>query len=196
MYHGKYQKPAAAKTGRRKPGILIISLVLLFTMVIGGTAAYLKGTTNSVENTFKPGSVEISIDEKTTHSTKSNITFVNTKTATAIPVYIRATLVIFWTDVINGEEQIIAPPANCSVTGGDPANGWFKVGDIYYYPDAVDPGEATAVMADVITVNIPEGSTVKCYIDVRAESIQTQPETVVSRVWTDVKVSDGKLQAS
>ena len=195
MYQGKHQKPAAGKKGK-KAVLLILCLVLLLVAAIGGTVAYLKGTAEPIENTFQAGDVKITIDEETTPNTKSHITFTNPKTDTAVPVYVRATLVVYWTDLINGTEQVIAPPANCSVTGGESANGWFLVGDIYYYPHVLAPGETTAVMADVITVEIPEGSTVKCYIDVRAEAIQAQPDTVVSRAWTDVKVSNGSLQAS
>lgn len=196
MYSGKYRKSAAPKAGRKKSVILILCVVILLAAVIGGTAAFLKGAAEPVENTFRSGTVEISIDESKSDNTKANITFTNVKTDTAISAYVRATLVISWTDVIDGTEVVIAPPANCSVTGGDPANGWFKVGDIYYYPHALDPGETTTVMADTITVNIPEGSTVKCHIDVRVEGIQAQPDAAVSRAWTDVKVSNGKLQAA
>lgn len=196
MYNGKYQKSAASKAGRKKSVILIISLVILLAAVIGGTAAFLKGAAEPVENTFRSGTVEIAIGESKSDNTKSDITFTNLKTDTTVSAYVRATLVISWTDVIDGTEVVIAPPANCSVTGGDPANGWFKVGDIYYYPHVVDPGETTTVMADTITVNIPEGSTVKCRIDVHVEGIQSQPDAAVSRAWADVKVSNGKLQAA
>ena len=44
-----------------------------------------------------------------------------------------------------------------------------------------------------ITVTIPEGSTAKCYIDVRAEAIQAEPKTAVETAWTDVEVVDGRL---
>lgn len=195
MYKGKYRMSASTKKRKKKPAILIISLVLLFAAVIGGTVAYLMDSTDPVENTFTPGDIKITIVEKTTENTKSDITLTNPETNNAVPVYIRATLAVYWTDIINGEEQVIAPPADCSVTGGDPLNEWFKVGDIYYYPDVVNPGVTTPELATDLVVSIPSGSTVKCYIDVRAEAIQAEPESVVSQVWTDITVVDGRLRA-
>lgn len=195
MYHGKHHSGARPIIGK-KPGILIISLVLLAAVVVGGTVALLFDSTDAVTNTFSPVDVEIKINENKTATTKSNITITNVETDAAVPVYVRATLVIYWKDTINGKEQIIPKPAGASVTTPAAQSGWFMVGDIYYYESPLNPDSTTSVMTDVITVTVPAGSTAKCYIDVRAEAIQAQPAAAVEDAWKDVDVNaDGKLVA-
>lgn len=188
MYHGKHHSGARPIIGK-KPVILIISLVLLAAVVVGGTVALLLDSTDAVINTFSPVDVEIKIDETKTETTKSNITITNVKTDAAIPVYVRATLVMYWKDTINGVEQIIPMPAGASVSTPAAQSGWFKVGDIYYYASPLDPGSTTSVMTNVITVSVPEGSTAECHIDVRAEAIQAQPAAAVEDAWPDVDVN-------
>lgn len=203
MYSGQYQKPVRKRKTRKKPGILIVSLVLLLAVVVGGSVAFLQDTTNQVENTFTPAKVEIDPTESTesldeegyTEYTKSQISFSNPKDDDAVPVYIRATLVVYWSDMINGEEQVIPKPAGATITGGTVlGTDWFQVGDIYYYGNQVGPGASTSVMLDTITVTIPDGSTAKCYIDVRAEAIQATPTTAVEEAWQDINVSGSTLE--
>lgn len=190
MRKGKYLKHK-----KRKPVILIVCLVLLLVAAVGGTVAYLQATSDKVTNTFTPAEVEITPTEVVDHTTntKKNIQFKNDST---VPVYIRATLVIYWTDTINGTEQTIAPPAANLVSVGSVKDGWFRVGDIYYCCAPVAPGDSTGVMLEPITVTLPDGSTAQCHIDVRSEAIQAEPESVVKAAWLDVDVDpDGKLAA-
>lgn len=193
MYHGKYTNPKPVRRARRRksPSLLLISLVLLLCIAVGGSAAFLIDITGRVENTFTPAQVEIDPTESTTPDSKSNIRFQNSG---SVPVYIRATLVIYWEDTINGETAVIAQPAGGSVeVGALLDNGWFQVGDIYYYESAVAPGGWTEKMLSEISVNVPTGSTAKCRIDVRAEAIQADPSNAVEDAWADVDVSGGKL---
>lgn len=183
--------------GKKKNVILIISLALLLAATIGGTAAYLLAATERVTNTFRPAEVTVTINEDKTATTKSNISFTNPQTEKAVPVYIRATLVINWTDTVNGTEAVIAPPADSSVTLGSLLNGWFQVGDIYYYPGVIAPGGSTPVLMNPITVTLPDGSTAKCHIDIHAEAIQADPAAAVEEAWLDVNVnSSGDLVAA
>ena len=195
MSRGNFQRPGKKN---KKPIILILSLVLLLAAV-GGTAAFLKAASNSVTNTFVPGEVEITPGEKKTDTTKSDITFTNSG---SVPVYVRATLVIYWTDrfdvtddgVDNPTEQIIPMPAGAAITDGAVQTGWFQIGDIYYFAEPVAPGEKTSVMLDTITVTLPDGSTAQCHIDVQAEAIQAEPTSMVTEAWNDVIVVGGLLE--
>ena len=191
MREAKYLKLIAKKN---RTAILFISLVLLLAVAVGGTVAYLRATSGSLTNTFIPAEVTITPNEDVTEDTKSNISFTNEGN---IPVYVRATLVIYWTDTINGLEQTIAPPASSNVSIGavNENEGWFKVGDIYYYSEPVAAGESTAVMLEPIVVTLPDGSSAQCHIDVRAEAIQAIPASVVENAWADVNVSNGMLVA-
>ena len=191
MYHGKYLKPKPVRSAKRN-GLLLISLVLLLTITVGGSIAFLIDITNQVENTFTPAQVSIDPTEATTPDSKSDIRFQNSGD---VPVYVRATLVIYWTDTIDGVEQIIAQPSGASVSDRELLNnGWFVIGDIYYYNLPVASGDSTETMLDKITVVVPEGCSATCHIDVRAEAIQADPSTAVENAWTDVDVENGKLK--
>lgn len=180
-------------TAKRNAAILILSLVLLAGTAAGGTFAYLRTASGGVTNTFSAAKVSVDIQETKTDTTKSDITFKNTGT---IPVYIRATLVIYWTDTIDGSSAVIPPPAGSTVNIGEPLNnGWFRVGDIYYYADPVAPGSVTGIMLDPITVTIPEGSSAQCHIDIQAEAIQAEPSSAAESAWPGIKVSGGQLAA-
>lgn len=185
----------------KKSVVLILSLIVALALAVGATVAYLQATTNSVINTFTPAEVKIEINESKDETTKSNISFTNSGN---VPVYIRATLVINWTDtfdmtddnVDNPTEQIIPKPALAEINGGTVlGTDWFNVGDIYYYSKPVAPGASTSVMLNPITVTLPDGSTAKCKIDVRAEAIQAEPTSAVEDAWDDVDVVSGELIA-
>ena len=89
--------------------------------------------------------------------------------------------------------MVIAQPEGAYVIIGAPinGNGWFRVGDIFYYSRPVPPGETTLVMNETNTVVLPEGSTARCHIDVRAEAIQSVPASAVEEAWKDVDVDSG-----
>ena len=190
MSKGKYQNRATRV--HKRPGILFISLVMLLVVIVGGSMAFLQDATNKVENTFTPAQVTIDPTESVNEDTKSNIKFTNTGN---VPVYIRATLVIYWTDVIDGESQVIAQPTGANVEIGAVQSGWTKNGDIYYYDSPVKPNESTGVMLDPITVTVPTGSTAQCHIDVRAEAIQADGlgsgVTTAQEAWAAAKAVQG-----
>lgn len=199
MYKGKYQKSAVTMHRRKRPGILIIALVLLFAVIVGGTAAYLLDSTGEVTNTFTPADVKVTVDEKRDGNTKSNIRFTNPQDTDAVPVYIRATLVIYWEDK---DGNLVPEPDGGDVQIGsvNEADGWFEINGIYYYSNKVVPGAQTPNMLNAeisvpgsdpevtaeVVVSTVAGYT--CYIDIRAEAIQAEPETVVTAAWKDVEV--------
>lgn len=206
MYEGKYRSSGSHKRSKKKPAILIVALVLLLVVMVGGTVAFLRAASDQVTNVFTPGEVKVNINEKTTSTTKSDISFTNPdkdengNPIDTVPVYIRATLAIYWTDafdltddgVNNPTQEIIQKPAGdqYKVTVGSvlEENGWFEVDGVYYYALPVEPGSSTLVMLDTIYVTLPENSTVQCHIDVHAEAIQAEPESVVEAAWQDVEV--------
>ncbi len=193
MYVGKHQN---SKKFNRKALILIISLVFVFLAAAGGTLAFMAINTDNVDNSFIPAEVVVSVNEDTTENTKSNISFTIQNSERAIPSYVRATLVTYWTDTIDGNVVKIAQPVGASAPHGSLLNnGWFRVDDIYYYEKAIEPGKSTLVLMDTIVVTLPDGSTAQCHIDVHAEAIQAEPAAAVEDAWKDVDVVNGKLVA-
>ena len=162
MYQGKYR--SSGKQAKKRSRVLLISLVMLAVISIGGTLAYLMTGTGAVTNTFTPAKVEITPGEDKTDNSKSNIQF---KNSGDVPVYIRATLVIYWKD---SEGKIVPQPDGGEVKGGTVQNGWTLDGEIYYYDSRVSPEDSTGIMLSPIEVTCPDGYT--CHIDVRAEAIQ------------------------
>ena len=164
MCRCKHETPQSRRT--KKPAILIVSLVLLLVAAVGGTVAYLQTISDQVTNTFTPAEVKIDPYEETTPTSKSNIKFQNTGD---VPVYIRATLAIYWKD---DEGNIVPKPSDGKVEGGSVQDGWTQDGHIFYYNPKVAPGKWTDPMLSTITVTYPDGYT--CYIDVHAEAIQAE----------------------
>ena len=168
--------------------VLLASLVLIFGIAIGTTVAYLMDIAETVENTFIPAKVKIAIQETTTATQKSEIYFTNPKTDEAVDAYIRANLVIYWTDVIEGKEVIVPAPTNFGVTGGTSlGDNWLYSANsgIYYYTKPVAPGGQTTMMLKdaLVVTEIPENSSLKCHIEVHAEAIQANPSSVVVDEW-------------
>ena len=188
MYRGKFLHSAAKSKKRKRPVLLIACIVLVVLVTAGSTLAYIMTSTNQVENTFTPANVTVSIDETKTANTKSNITITNNKTDRAVTAYVRATLEIYWTDTIDGQSVVIAPPAGAAVSVGNVLSGWFQVGEIYYYTAPVAPGASTTAMLGTITVTVPDGSTAQCHVDIHAEGIQAEPSSAVESAWMDVDV--------
>lgn len=197
MYKGRHQSPrhAAPRYRKRrsvKPFVVFVSVLMLLVVAAVGTMAFIQDNTTSVENVFNPSEVNVAINESTTANTKSDISFTNTKTDEDISAYIRASLVVYWKDTIEGKgEVIIAQPEGASVSIGAAASNWFRVGDIFYYALPVPPGGTTSVMNAPNVVTLPKGSTAKCIIEVRAEAIQAIPTSTVEEAWLDVNVGSG-----
>lgn len=166
MKNGAFLSASPRGKVSKKTFVLLISLVLLLTVAISGTVAFLADNTGEVENIFTSAEVTVGIDETLGDNTKSGIKFQNTGD---VPAYIRATFVINWT---NSENQIVPAPANGSVVVSPAGNdgNWVLDGDIYYYTPSVPVGGWTTEMPVVVTVNAPEGYT--CHVDVYAEGVQ------------------------
>ena len=194
MKHAKHANYVAARPVRRsksKVPALLVSLALVIAVGAGVTAAFITVGTNSVKNTFEPRRVEVSISETVTDTTKSDIVF---KNEVDIPVFVRATLAVYWTDA---QGNVVSQPEGCSVAMDREAKaGWTQIGDVYYYNKALAPvnqeGDATTAMLEPIVAGIPDGSGYKLNVDVLYEAIQAEPATTVQDAW-GVAIADGAV---
>ena len=163
---------------RKKALLLAVSVALILTAAIGGTIAYIVTKTDSVTNTFDPAKVPITINETFVNGEKKDVKIQNTGN---IPAFIRAKIVVTWKDT-NGNVSAIKPVENTDYTisyGGD----WKKVEDFYYYKEAVESNYSTTdLISECKKVgNAPEGY--KLSVEIIAESIQSEPASVVETVW-------------
>ena len=170
MYHGKYEAQHLQHRRKRqskKTGTLFLSLMLVATMMIGGTLAYLFTNTEPVKNTFTPSHVSCSVTEKFNGTTKSNVNVTNTGD---IDAYIRVKLVTYR---VNNEGDHIGGTAK--IPPFDPGAGWVENGDYYYYTKPVAPGAnpAAALINSIDLIgSYTDADGGKQVIEVMAEAIQ------------------------
>lgn len=187
MYNGRFQakqpqqpqRPVRRRKRRsRKTGTLLFSLVLLLTMMVGGTLAYLTIHTDPVVNQFTPSQVSCEVTEKFSGTVKSEV---NVKNNSDIYAYIRVKLVSYR---VNGSGEHIGGTA--TIPSFTPGTGWVKNGEYYYYTQPVAPGASPAAnLTDSMTLtgsyNDADGG--KQVIEVMAEAIQSVPASAVVSAW-------------
>ena len=145
MRNRRYSKKAIA---------LMVSVVLLVTVAVGATLAYLIDETQQIENEFIPSQVTVKVDETFTGTSKTNVSINNTGDTTA---FIRAEVIVTWQNA-EGNVYGEAPVEGVDYTAFTPADGWVAHTDGFYYWTApVEPGENTGILIDEI--KLKDGAT-------------------------------------
>lgn len=183
MYHGKYEARHLQRRRKRrskKTGMLFLSLLLVATMMVGGTLAWLSTKSASITNTFLPSKVACEVTESFDGRTgvKSNVNVENTGD---IDAYIRVKLVSYRT---NDAGQHIGGTAE--LPAFDLGKGWVEHGGYYYYTKPVKPNqkpEAALTKEMKLKVNCDGADGGHQAIDVMAEAIQSVPEDAVQAAW-------------
>ena len=188
MYNGRFQakqpqqpqRPVRRRKRRsKKTGTLLFSLVLLLTMMIGGTLAYLTMKTDPIQNVFTPSHVSCFVEEDFDGTTKSNV---NVRNDSDINAYIRVKLVTYRVNAANQHIGGIADLPTFTLGAG-----WVKHTDgYYYYTQPVAPGASPAAnLTDSMTLtgvyNDADGG--KQVVEVMAEAIQSVPTSAVVSAW-------------
>ena len=165
MYQGRHSasgspradRPVASRRagGSKKPLTLFVALVLLLTLAVGGSLAWLVSD-DHVTNTMEPGNVPITINETVSNNTKSSVTVTNNGN---IQAFIRVAI------IANAVDE------KGNVTVGEKPNfavstAWTEIGGYYYYNGIVEPkgGKTADLFTGPVTFN---GE-----INILAESIQ------------------------
>ena len=167
MYQGRHStsgspradRPAASRRagGSKKPLTLFVALVLLLTLAVGGSLAWLVSD-DEVQNTMVPGKVPIKINETLTGTSKTSVTVTNTGN---IQAFIRVAIIANAVDE-NGDIIVDTAP-----TYSVDSSKWTKIGDYYYYNGIVEPngGKTAHLFTDKVVFAGGE-------INILAESIQ------------------------
>lgn len=177
----------------RKPVKVILSFLLIFTVTVGGTLAYLSTQTNDVVNTFTPSHVSCEVEEDFSDGiTKKNVNVTNTSD---IEAYIRVKLVTYRVNE-DGTKHI---GGTSNIPSFVPGENWLEYNDgFYYYTLPVAPNETPAV-----PLIGESGITLQKYIDVdggkqvievMAEAIQSKPAKAIGEAW-HVTISEGNVTA-
>lgn len=187
MYQGKHTNKAVNNgTPRRKRRlrwnkqfVLLVSILALVIGVIGGSLAYLFTNTDSVQNTFTPGTVNVDIDESFNKTVKENVHFTNSGN---VDVYVRAKVIENWTDS-EGNFVTNVPEGYSSSTDLSTVsvkNGWVYQNGYYYYTAKVPAGGSTANLLDVYQPVYADTITTPEYflnVDILVEAIQADGKT-------------------
>lgn len=161
------------KRMKKKSLLLVAGIVLMLTIAIGGTIAYIVTNTDPVVNTFTPGEVPITIGENTFDGkTKSNVYVMNNGN---VPAYIRAKIIVTWKDA---QGNVSGTPVQTTDYVMSIGSDWTKADDgFYYYKEMVDarPGHTTYLITSCTrssTANQPDDYDLS--VEIIAESIQAE----------------------
>ena len=193
MYHGKrLDNSQRQKSGMRKSVATVLSLLIILTVSVGGTLAYLITHTDPVRNQFTPSYVACQVTEDFDGKTKSNVNVTNTGDTEA---YIRVKLVTYR---VNDKGDHIGGTAE--IPGFKPGTNWVKYYDgYYYYTKPVAPGKSPATeLIDESGITLSgtyaDADGGKQVIEVMAEAIQSGPAEAVGNSW-GVSISEGRVTA-
>ena len=191
MHHGKYEaRHLQPKRKRRsnKAGTMFLSLLLVVTLAISGTVAYLVTKSEPVENKFTPSHVACQVTEDFDGTTKSNVNVTNTGDTDA---YIRVKLVSYR---VNAQGQHIG--GTVAVPSFTPGENWkLHTDGYYYYTLPVAPGEepkADLIGSIDLTGSYDDADGGSQVIEVMAEAIQSGPAYAVGQSW-GVSITPGNV---
>lgn len=175
---------------------IVSSIVAL--LLVGATLALLFSLGNEIVNTFKPGNVDVKVNETITGNTKSSITLTNTGNTSA---FLRMAITSHYTGtytLTSGgtpvTEIIGSMPAPISFDLNTAA-GWVKYGNYYYYTKPVAPNTNTANLINTTGItldyfvepsrrqNTEVDVTYQQVVEVFAEAIQSAPVEAVQDAW-------------
>jgi len=190
--------------------VMMASIILVIAVSISGTLAWISASTPAVENSFERVQVPNKVVETFTDNVKSNVKIKNVGQTDA---YVRAAIVVTWVEVNasgdpTGNVHYIAPGSddynmvlNTSTSGA--IDTWFSGNDgYYYYTSKISPNNATEILisscSEKANSNKPASSESGCEyvlsVEIMGQTIQAEPDSVVTSVWTPVTaVNNGVL---
>ena len=183
-----------AKHGEKRKNekliLLLSALVLILTLAVGTTLAYLYAQTDPLVNTFEPIKVSCEVEEKFDGKIKKDVKIENTGDTAA---YIRAAVVVTWVSS-DGSVAAEAPVAGTDYQMTYAENtGWIEGSDGFrYYQKPVDPDAFTGILIQNCTqMQEKEGYTLS--VEIVVSAIQSLPTEAVTRAWGVTVDSDGNM---
>lgn len=168
--------------------MMLVSLLLLATMMVGGTLAYLFTKTDPVNNHFTPSYVDCTVTESFNGTTKTDV---NVRNDGDINAYIRVKLVTYR---VNNQGQHIGGLAQIpTFTLG---TNWYEFKGYYYYTLPVAPGEKPAynLTNSMTLTKYSDSDGGKQVVEVMAEAIQSVPAEAIGDAW-GVSIAPGSVTA-
>lgn len=198
MYKGKHTRKAPS---HKRISALVVSLVLILTLGIGATLAWLTDQTPGLVNEFTPASVPPTIEEKFENNVKENVKVTNGGNVRA---YARAAIVVTWQDA----QGNIAPTV--PVLGTDytmttiTTDGWSaqQADGYYYYGGILEPEATSGVLISEAKQlkKYDEAGSYQLVIEILAQTIQAdgvdaKGNKPIELAW-GVDIENGELKAA
>lgn len=178
MYQGKRHKRSRRRSG--KSAALLVSLLLILTVTVGGTIAFLMDSDGPLHNLFNPSQITTEVEETVKDNTKSNVSIKNTGNTDA---WIRAAVVITWQDK-DGNVYGQAPVENTDYTIELGSSEWLLGTDgFYYWSSPVAAGDATGILITKCTSKNTAPDEYYLTVEIIASGIQSKPTHVFGTEW-------------
>ena len=193
MYQGKHlnKNKCRRRRNRQKATMLLTSLVLLLTLLIGGTVAFMIATDNSAKNVFMDSTVSCEVQETFSGNVKSDVTIKNTGDTAA---YIRAAIVVTWKDA-DGNIYAGMPVAGSDYEISLNTTDWLLGSDGFYYcKSSIAPNASTAALINScspVDSKTPAGYGLN--VEILGSAIQRVPVNAVVEKWGVTVNDDGTL---
>ena len=172
----------------KKTWILMVSILLVLSVTVGSTIAFLSTKSGPVENTFNASKVTTKVNEEISGSEKTNVTITNTGD---IDAWIRAAVVVTWQNEA-GEVYGQAPKADDNYTDWTPGTDWVKGRDGFYYytkPVAAGNSTATALIARIAPNGESPANGYYLSVEILGSGIQSKPANAFKSAWASSGLS-------
>ncbi len=168
--------------GFKKTKILLVCLILIATVAVGTTTAFLIDESGILTNTFNPNDVNTEVEETLSGNVKSNVKIKNVGTTDA---FIRAYISVSWQDA-QGNVFGTAPVLGTDYTmSTDTTGAWVKAADgFYYHVKSVAAEMSTSVLINScspVAGRAPDGY--ELTVEILGSGIQNKPVRVVKDKW-------------
>ena len=143
MYRGKRIKKLSHMSKRAV--LLVLSLVMILSVSVGGTLAYLIAQSETKTNVFEPGDVTTETKEDFTPSGNKSDVRISTE-GSNVDTYVRAKIVVTWVDAA-GKVLAEEPVKDYEYTISINEVGWMQGDDGFWYcKEVVKAGKETPVL--------------------------------------------------
>ena len=175
MYRGKRIKKLSHMSKRAV--LLVLSLVMILSVSVGGTLAYLIAQSETRTNVFEPGEVTTTTEEKFDGILKENVQISAEKSN--IDTYIRAKIVVNWIEE-NGNVSALSPAIDTDYTISINNVDWTQKGDGFWYcKDVVKAGEKSPVLINSCAPNENMGPVnAQLQVTILSQAIQASDKAV------------------
>lgn len=171
MKHGKFEKSVPHNGDRKRSALILLVAIMVLSLSVGGTAAYVLSRSDAVINRFNPVQVSCQVE--------TGGTGINIKNTSDIPAYLRASYAINWVS----SDGVSATKPNGSVAI---ASGWKLQNGFYYYTGSVNVGGSIPFITSYSADNKPSDD-YSLTVEVIAEAIQASgtdgSKTAVMDAW-------------